>query len=363
MLLLVVAVVWGSSYLTAKNLTLAAGVIGLLALRYAISAAVMLPSLAFRRPTRRTVRVGVLLGLTQASVLVLETYGVSMTSASNAGVLISLTILITAALDRQPGRFLLAAGVAVAGVILLVAGPGLRAPSLGDGLMLAAAVVRSVHVLLSARLTRGLDPVPLTTIQLLVGTVLFAPGLVPAARAYGPAEWGGVLYLALGCSVFAFLAQLWALQRTSAGRASLLLGTEPVWAVVIGVLIGGETLGWATTAGIALVLIGTYWGRKLSVEPTPDPSPEPFGGDRDQPHATHHPGQLPQHSPDAVTAVDGAVPAPGVAVAPASGAVGVTPTAVGAMGVTPTTVGAVGVTPTAVGTMGTTPTAVVRTRQ
>ncbi|MFJ4848647.1 MULTISPECIES: DMT family transporter [unclassified Streptomyces] len=57
------------------------------------------------------------------------------------------------------------------------------------------------------------------------------------------------LHLALMCGVFAFLAQTWAVQRTSANRASLLLGTEPVRAVVFRTALGGERLSAVTASG------------------------------------------------------------------------------------------------------------------
>ncbi|MFI5894624.1 DMT family transporter [Actinoplanes sp. NPDC051513] len=269
LLLLAVAVIWGSSYLAAKTLVVAGGVLVVLALRYLVSMVAMLPLMTVRRPARAEVATGLLLGCTQAAVLALETYGVSLTSATNAGVLISLTILLTPLLQGGlPPRFFLAAAVATGGVVLLVAGPGLRTPSAGDALMLAAAVVRAAHVTLSGRLSRpSYDTVTLTTLQTVVGAVVFTvaagPSLLPAAAGFSGDEWLGVLYLALGCSVFAFVVQLWAVRRTSAARASLLLGTEPVWAVLIGVSLGGEHLTVLAAAGIALVLAGTFWGQRV----------------------------------------------------------------------------------------------------
>lgn len=274
-LLLAVAVVWGSSYLTAKTLVVAGGVLVLLALRFLVSAAAMLPFLARRRLGRHEAGAGILLGVTQASVLLLETYGVSLTSATNAGVLISLTVLLTPILEGfarrrwLPRSFFLATVAAFAGVVLLVAGPGLRAPSAGDALMLAAAVVRAAHVTLSAHLTRGRSyrTATLTALQTAVGAVLFTAAagrsLPTVAAALRPGQWLGVLYLALGCSVFAFVVQLWAVRRTSAARASLLLGTEPVWAVLCGVLLAGDHLTIPAVAGILLVLAGTYAGQRI----------------------------------------------------------------------------------------------------
>lgn len=277
-LLLVVAAVWGSSYLSAKVLVALGGVLAVLALRFLVAAAAMGLVLVVRRPHRpgrRELTVGVVLGSTQASVLVLETYGVSLTSATKAGVLISLTILLTPTLEGVlsrrwlPPRFFVAAVLALVGVGLLVAGPqGLAAPSSGDVLMLAAALVRAGHVTASGWLTRGraFDTVTLTALQTVVGAVVFTaaagPTLTLAAGSFGGKQWTGVLYLGLGCTVFAFLVQLWAVRRTSAARASLLLGTEPLWAVLVGVGLGGEHLTALAVAGGTLVLMGTFWGQR-----------------------------------------------------------------------------------------------------
>jgi drug/metabolite transporter (DMT)-like permease len=72
-----------------------------------------------------------------------------------------------------------------------------------------------------------------------------------------------VLYLGLASGVFAFLAQLWAIRRTSAARASLLMGTEPIWAVLVGVSLGNETLGLFGAIGAALIVAGTFWGQRI----------------------------------------------------------------------------------------------------
>ncbi|MEW1772463.1 DMT family transporter [Streptomyces sp. NPDC086777] len=273
--LLAVAVVWGSSYLTAKTATDALPVPTVLFVRYAVGAlACALLLLRSRGAAGRLTRdekvYGALLGLTQAAVLVLETYGVAHTSAGNAGLIISLTLVLTPVLDRVglPGRFFLAAGVCLAGVGLLVSGNGLGAPGTGDLLMLAAAVVRAGHVVLVGRVAAGrtLRPLQLTAVQCAVGAALFllpaAPGL-PASARVGAATWAQLLYLALFCGLFAFLAQTWAVQHTSATRAGLLLGTEPVWALLVGTALGGERLTVLSVLGAALVVSGTYWGQAV----------------------------------------------------------------------------------------------------
>ncbi|MFD3374708.1 MULTISPECIES: DMT family transporter [unclassified Streptomyces] len=276
--LLLVALVWGSSYLSAQTATAVLPVLVVLFARYALSAIACLGLVATDRKsggwTRDELRIGVPLGVTQAAVLVVETYGVAHTSAANAGLIISLTIVITPLLDRSghrgglPLSFYAAAGVCLLAVGLLMSGNGFHAPRLGDLLMLAAALIRAVHVALVGRLTvnRAIRPLRLTTVQTLVGSALFllpASGELSTLAHIGFAGWAQLLYLALFCSVFAFLAQTWAVQRTSASRASLLLGTEPIWAAAVGIALAGDHFTPVTALGATLLITGTYWGQSI----------------------------------------------------------------------------------------------------
>ncbi len=277
LLLLGVALVWGSSYLATKVLTLHATVFAILSTRFLLAAVVMAVVWLVRRRQsgdeplgRRGLVVAVIVGCTQAIILSLETWGVSLTSATNAGLIISMTIVFTPVLESVwlrrwlPRPYFIAATVAVVGVALLVSGAGWQAPTLGDLLMLAAALIRSVHVTALGRLTVGhrYSSVSITLVQTLVCAGLFVAldvdGLAATVTTFTGADWAIVLYLAVACTVFAFLVQLWAVRRTSAARVSLLLGTEPIWAVIIGVSLGGETLGWLGFVGAALIIAGSY---------------------------------------------------------------------------------------------------------
>ncbi len=74
---------------------------------------------------------------------------------------------------------------------------------------------------------------------------------------------GLLVFLGLLCSVFAFVVQLWAVRRTSAARASMLMGTEPVWALVVGVTLGGEAIGVVGIGGAALIVAASYAGQAI----------------------------------------------------------------------------------------------------
>jgi drug/metabolite transporter (DMT)-like permease len=280
LLLFLVAASWGSTYLVAKELVSATSVLALLAVRMVLAAAAMAAVVILRRGrvTVAELRVGIVLGLALAVVFVFETFGIAHTSATNAGLIISLTMVLTPVLDaavtgrRLPGAFFAAAGTAVVGVALLAGNGALTAPTAGDLLILLAAVARAVHVTAMARLTGGrtVDSLHLTTVQLTTCAALFCaaslicgdsvPHLVAGLDVTGAAL---LLYLVLVCTVFAFFVQTWAVRRTSPSRVSLLLGTEPVWAAVCGIAIAHDEVSVAGLCGIVLILAGTAWGRTV----------------------------------------------------------------------------------------------------
>jgi drug/metabolite transporter (DMT)-like permease len=280
LLLFLVAASWGSTYLVAKELVSTTSVVALLAVRMLLAAAAMAAVVGLRRGrvTAAEVRVGVVLGLLLAVVFVLETFGIAHTSATNAGVVISLTMVLTPVLDaavsgrRLPGRFFGAAATAVVGVALLAGNGALGSLAAGDLLILLAAVARAVHVTVMARLTGGrpLDSLRLTTVQLTTCAALFCLASllhgdsVPHLVAGLDVTDGALLmYLVLVCTVFAFFVQTWAVRRTSPSRVSLLLGTEPVWAAVCGLAIARDEVSATGVCGIVLILAGTAWGRAV----------------------------------------------------------------------------------------------------
>ncbi|WP_031063626.1 DMT family transporter [Streptomyces sp. NRRL WC-3742] len=290
---LLVAVVWGSSFLAVQRVAEPGTVVAMLVLRFGL----VLPLLgavawpALRRLTRAEWLGGVGLGLGLSGIFLLETYGAVQTSATNAGLIISLAMVLTplgeSALRRTPPprAFLAAAGLAVLGVALLTGDGGLRPPTLGDLLILGAALVRSAYVLATARVraVRATDTLAITWVQLATATSVFAvvalsagPAPWTLARSYGPGQWAWLLHLSLFCTLFAFFVQTWAVRATSPSRVSLLLGTEPLWAAVFGITIAGNRMGPLALLGGALVLVATEWGRRTA--PAPDRAPAPAAG-------------------------------------------------------------------------------------
>jgi drug/metabolite transporter (DMT)-like permease len=274
LMLLVVAIFWGSSYLAAKNITPFASIPGMLSVRFGVATIILLVIYAFRRDrfTRDDWILGTLYGFALAVIMSVETTGLSITSATNAGLIISLTIIFTPIIESAwnrnwlPKPFFVAAVGAIVGVALLVGGNGLRSPNWGDLLMLLAAVLRAVNTAAQGKLTFGkkVSSFNLTVMQTAFAGVAFflidPSGTIEAVQTFGPAQWANIFYLAVFCTVFGFIVLMWGIRKTSASRASLLLSTEPVWAVVVAVSFGGEQLYILGFVGAVMIIGSSYIG-------------------------------------------------------------------------------------------------------
>jgi len=87
--------------------------------------------------------------------------------------------------------------------------------------------------------------------------LLSSDGLPALPRA--PAFWQSTLYLVVMCTVFAFVAQNWALKHSSPSRVALLTSSEPAFGALFAVLWLGESLTWLGWVGGALIVLSALW--------------------------------------------------------------------------------------------------------
>lgn len=127
-------------------------------------------------------------------------------------------------------------------------------------------MLRAVTVCQTSKLTRhsSAPALALTAVQAGVigfGSLLLAmctPGGLPAlpqSRAF----WQASIYLVLGCTVFAFFAQNWALKHTPPSRVALLTSSEPAFGALFAVLWLGESLSITGWIGGGLIVLAALW--------------------------------------------------------------------------------------------------------
>jgi drug/metabolite transporter (DMT)-like permease len=161
--------------------------------------------------------------------------------------------------ERLDRRRLVALGLALGGLVLVVAGTGTGAlDPLGAALGLGAAVVYSVYILASEGIAGRVRPLVLSALVCTGAAVSLTAGstvlgeLRPGALTL--AGWGLMACIAAVSTVGAIGLFFAGLKRVGATTASILATVEPLVTVVLAFLIFGEVLGVVQIAGGALVL-------------------------------------------------------------------------------------------------------------
>lgn len=276
-LLLLVAVIWGGSYSAAKSATAEVPVLQFLFLRFGLTFVLLLPALRhLAGPSWPAALAGAsLLGANLLAIFVCETFGVSLTTASNAAFLISLCVAFTPLCewwllkDRPSATVLTAAAVSLlgAGLLAFQHSDQLQMPSWGDALMVVAAFLRGVMVCMTRRhgQRHGLPALTMTAVQMGVMTIgsalllLAVPGPAWTPLPASSAFWGSMAFLVLLCTVLAFFVQNHAASRTSPSRVALLMGSEPLWGALIAVIWLGERLTVQGWLGGVLIVASAAW--------------------------------------------------------------------------------------------------------
>jgi drug/metabolite transporter (DMT)-like permease len=265
-LLVALTAVWGSTFYLIRNLVQALPAIDFLAVRFTISAVIML--VLFWRPvralSRRQFLVGTGLGALYGLAQIFQTQGLATTPASVSafitGTYVVLTPVFTAMLlrERVPGSTWAAVGLATGGLALLSLN-GLSV-GVGEAITLMAAAFYALHIVGLGRHSASEIATGLSVVQMLVIAVICVVGALPGGIVLPstPGQWGTVLYMVVFASILALWAQTWAQAHMSGTRAAIVMTLEPVFAAFFAVTLGDEAATLRMVVGGALVLTAMY---------------------------------------------------------------------------------------------------------
>lgn len=283
LLMLLTAMIWGSSFVAQRLGMDAIGPFLYTGLRFALATVVLLPLvilLSHRaggkppQPINRGLLLGgTVMGLALALGINLQQVGLLFTSVTNSGFITGLYVIVVPLLGLFLGHktglgIWLGAGLAVVGMVLLSVGEGFHVAS-GDWLQLAGAFVWGAHVLLVSFFASRHDPLRLALLQFAVCAVVslaLAIALekieLAAIVTAGPALlYGGLLGVAVG-----FTLQVIAQKHAIASHAAIILSLEAVFAAIAGAIFLSEALALKGYIGCALMfsgmLLAQLWPKK-----------------------------------------------------------------------------------------------------
>jgi len=279
-----IAAVWGLTFVMVQDAIERLPTMAFLAYRFLPAAALV--GLVFHRQLRSLSpagwRAGALMGLFLTAGYVFQTLGLERTSASNAGFITGLMVVITPLLaavflrERMSAITWAAAAVSALGLYLLTgAAGGLEVR--GDGLVLLCAFAFAAHILVTARGVREHDVGGLLVVQLTVtGIVCLAVAAVADQLEVprGATVWSALLVTSLVASALGFFVQTYAQQHAPPARTALILASEPAFAGLFGWLLAGDVLSALSLLGAALILIAIVTVEMLPRWRPPRPLPE-----------------------------------------------------------------------------------------
>lgn len=278
--LLVVTLVWGTTFPAMKDLTATLSPAWIVFTRFAIAAVLLSPF--FVGAARSDLKSGLMLGLLLFFCYVFQVEGLALTTSNRNAFICGLNVLIVPLLGIMAGRpperrIAIALVLAVSGLAALCWDGG--AWRIGDTLALGAALCFGLYIKMMEVHTRAATRLmTITATQIATVAVCAAAWLlvteVPAAGGPGAqAYWGkvsgalgdgivNIAYLGMVATAAIISLQMWGQSHSTANEAAVIYAFEPAAAAVFGFFWLGEIMtgrGWIGAALLISGMIVSQW--------------------------------------------------------------------------------------------------------
>jgi len=264
--LLLVTLVWGSTFVIVKWAIEDLPPLPFLAIRFALAFISLLPFLYFQKAhiSKGTLLKGVALGCLLFSGYAWQTVGLQYTTASNAGFITGLSVVFVPALVALTTRKFPSPGLilgilsALVGLALLSLGDQFQLNK-GDLMVLFCALSFALHIFFVGRYAPQTNATVLASAQILTVSVLsgiFSIFLPQSTMHFSTNVWVALLVTAIPATSLAFFAQSKMQQFTTATHTALIFSMEPVFAAFSAFFLAGEILTPKALLGAGLVLVG-----------------------------------------------------------------------------------------------------------
>ena len=283
MLLAFVSLVWAGSFVAVRMTVKEISPVDLGFLRFLVATPFMVLILFLskketRLPAKELLSLSVL-GLTGVTLLyIFQFIGIEYTTASTSAVLINTNVifivLLSATFLKEKFPLRKSAGIALsfAGVLVVIFAQMTNESIafsnvflIGCIFIILSAFCWAIYSIVGKRLLDKYDPFTVTTYAFVLGTIFFLPVVLPditdVIQGVSFNGWMAILYLALICSVFGYVAWYYALSRIEAGRAAVFLNLIPLFTIVIS-FFTGEIPTFIFLMGAILIIYGVYLTQK-----------------------------------------------------------------------------------------------------
>lgn len=278
LMLFTTSFIWGSSFVAQIFGMQYIGPFTFCAVRYLVSALVMVPVAlamdswrgedmevhALYARWRSCLKSGVICGWALFFATGLQQIGLLFTGAGKTAFITTLYIIIVPIYGIFAGKKLsktmvIAVAMCLVGLYLLtIKGDFSIGP--GDAFVLAGAFFWAAHIVVSAKFVRGLDAVKLSTIQFATVAVISSIPMFALEMPKVQAliwSWLPIFYASVISTGIAYTFQMAAQRYVPPVAASLVLSTEALFAAIFGFIMLGERFTAPEAIGATILLAGT----------------------------------------------------------------------------------------------------------
>lgn len=268
--LLLASFLWGTSFIAGKFAyeTLDPALVVLF--RLIIAGVILFPiTLRFIKENSKSdvdwKKIALLGFLTYPATFLLQFIGLQYTSASSAATMIGIEPLMVILIgqlffkEKASLTIWLLGIIAFIGVFLLVGLSDNEEISLICLLVLASTIVVALWLRLSKSVLGNLNPKVYTALSLQLGTLIGLPFMLLLVK-----DWNinfsyssiiALLYLGIGCSLFANWAWNKGLSETETNKSGIFLALEPIFGVLFSIILLNDSLSITSWVGVALVIL------------------------------------------------------------------------------------------------------------
>jgi drug/metabolite transporter (DMT)-like permease len=266
-LLVLVTMIWGSSFLIVQQTIRLTGPFTFLAMRFSIAALVL--AVIFHKRlaqiTRAEIITGSLIGLFLFGAYALQSIGLQYTTSSKAGFItgmyVPLVAILAVPLLRQKPTLSSMLGVmlSVVGVTLISVNSSFQFTfGLGECLVMGCAIATALHVIGISKFAPRVDPMNLALVQITITAILSLIAMTIAREPFALPPlpvWGSALFMGVAATAFALGVMNRVQQFVSSTHATLIYALELVWVGMLGSL-AGEQLSLFAWIGCGCIILG-----------------------------------------------------------------------------------------------------------
>ncbi len=281
-LLLLTAAIWGGAFVITKDTQQIVPTNYLLACRFSIAALGLLYSLFTMkgRISLRLIMHGCIAGFIMYSAFAVQTFGLTLTTASKNALISSSYVVIVPFLlwairkDNVGKRLFISAAMCFGGIMLLAPSEG-GAVNIGDIVTLASGFLYAAHIVAVAIFSEKSELMPLTCMQFIFasifsGSVAFATETMPSHLSRGTCL--SIAWLGIMATLGAMTLMNLGIKYVSSTKTSIILSTESVFGCIFGIIFQNDPLTLPILIGGAIIVCSVILSQiKSGKAPAPEP--------------------------------------------------------------------------------------------